>query len=288
MKVSLTIFRRLGLSYLVKDTLFYFLVLLFIILSAFPLFWMFSCSVKSSPEIFKYPPRFFPSNITSIHYEEVFELTNFTHYFINSALITLATVILSVSVATLSAYSLSRFRFRGSKLLTRGFLIAYMFPRIVLVIPLFIVIVAMGLADTRLSLILTYPTFIFPYSFLLLMSYFRTVPFELEESAMIDGASRFKAFCAITLPIASPGIIAVTIFTGILAWNEYLYALVFLTTDTLKTLPLGISTLINPLGIPSWGMLMAAGVLTTLPILVAFIYLGRWLVTGLAMGAVKE
>jgi ABC-type glycerol-3-phosphate transport system permease component len=253
----------------------------------FPLFWMVSGSFKSRGEIYKPPPTLLPQEWTTEGYKMLMYYTDFPAWFRNSLMVSVGASLFALVLGVGAIYGVARFRFIGGRVFTYIILITYMLPPILLVIPLYTFWVRIGLADSLLSLTFTYVTFTLPFALWMLRSYIETISPEMEEAAMVDGATRFQAFIKITLPQAVPGMIATFIFTFILAWNEYLYALVIISSESKKTVALGIGNLIGVKALFSWGMLNAAGVLATIPILLFFIFLQRRLVAGFSVGALK-
>jgi ABC-type glycerol-3-phosphate transport system permease component len=254
--------------------------------SAFPLVWMVLSSLKPFPELMANQPHLLPSRLSFGFYATLLKATAFMAFLRNSVIVALGTTAVSVAFACMAAYGLSRLQFRGKFLVSRGVLLSYMFPQILLVVPLFVGIVTLGLADTYTGLILTYVTFAFPFSTWLLTAYFQTIPLELEEAARIDGASNAGAFLRVTLPLALPGIATAGIYSFILAWNEFLYALVIMNTESKKTLSVGLYGFVGGEFL-RWGELMAASTLMVLPVLVFIFLVQKHIVTGLAAGAVK-
>ncbi len=275
------IFRVLGRIYL------YVSVVVIVGLVAFPLFWMIASSFKPRTELYAFPPTFFPTVFTLDNYVELLTKTSFLNYFKNSMIVAIGSTLLSMIVGSFGGYALSRFRYPGFRAFARLTLVAYMLPSIMLVIPLYVVIGELGLVDTLESLIITNTTFTLPFALWLLRSYFSTIPVELEEAAMIDGATRFGALIKVIVPLAIPGIVATSIFAFTNAWNEFLYALVFIHSDSLRTLPPGMGTFIKMDSIYQWGVLMAGSVLITVPVLIFYLIVQRNLVVGLTEGGVK-
>lgn len=251
-----------------------------------PFLWMISTSLKGPAEISLRTPTIIPHHPMPSNYSRVLEQAHFGRYFLNSLLVSVATTLISVALATLAGYAFARFKLPGGKALLLGILATQMFPGILLAIPLYILIKDLGLLNSLLGLILVYTTFALPFSVWLLRNFFVTVPRELEESAMVDGATRLGALWRIILPIAAPGIAATSIFSFILAWNEFLYANTFISSSSKYTLPVGLQSLIGEYT-TDWGMLMAGAVVTTVPIVIGFVFVQRNLTQGLAAGAVK-
>ena len=273
--------RLLGRVYL------YVSVVVIVGLVAFPLFWMIASSFKPKNELYAFPPTFFPTVFTIDNYVELLTKTSFLSYFKNSMIVAVGSTLLSMIVGSFGGYALSRFRYPGFRAFARLTLLAYMLPSIMLVIPLYVVIGELGLVDTLESLIITNTTFTLPFALWLLRSYFATIPVELEEAAMIDGATRFGALTKVIVPLAIPGIVATSIFAFTNAWNEFLYALVFIHSDSLRTLPPGMGTFIKMDSVYQWGVLMAGSVLITVPVLIFYVIVQRNLVVGLTEGGVK-
>lgn len=266
----------------------YLMVVAVVSIVALPLLWMLISSLKPSQEVVQYPPTILPANWTLDSYHELFATTNFETYFLNSTIVAVGSTVFSVTVGSLGAYSLARFKYFGMSTFARSVLLAYMAPSILLVIPLFLVIIQLGLMDTRLGLIVASTTFTLPVSLWFMRSYFRAIPIELEESAMIDGASRLRALWSVTLPLASPGALSVGLFVFAHAWNEFLFALVFVSSDGKKTLPVGLQSLITENQLSYWGTLLAGGVLVTVPVIVLYAFVQRHIVSGLGAGALKS
>ena len=257
-----------------------------LVLGAFPLAWMLSTSLKPSGEIFATPPGLVPARPTLDNFGRLLSETRFLTFFENSALVSAATVLLTLTVSATGAYALTRFQFRGRDSVAGLILLTYMFAPIMIIIPFYILVKQLGIVNTRLALVLSYTTFCLPFCLWLLRSFFQSIPLELEEAALVDGAGRGRAVWYVMLPLALPGLIAAAIFTFILAWNDYLFALVLITSDELKTLPVGVNDLFNAT-IVDWGMIMAAGVMITVPAMAFFIAVQRYLIQGWGAGGVK-
>ncbi len=255
-------------------------------LCGFPLLWMFITSIKPDREILSLIPTFWLSDPTFGAYARLFTQTKFVTYFTNSIFVATATTLLTIVVGTLAAYAITRFRFRGREFVATMMLFTYMFAPIMIVIPFYILMRKAGLANSHLGLILAYTTFCLPFCMWMLRSFFQSIPLELEEAAMIDGATRPQAVVRVIVPLALPGVIAVSIFTFIVAWNDYLFVRVLIGRDELKTLPVGIQDLYEST-ITDWGMVMAAGVMITIPALIFFVTVQRYLIAGWGAGGVK-
>lgn len=273
--------------YLFKFLLF-ILLWLTVILVTFPLIWMLTTSFKSPAEVTAYPPTLLPKEFTLKHFQDLFKLTKFGTYFVNSVIVAASVTIITVCVSVLGGYALARHsKRRWMRNISRSVLLAYVFPQILMVIPVFLIIRSLGLSDSLPGLILTHVTLILPFTLMLLKTYFESIPIDYEESAMVDGANRFQALYHVVLPMAYPGIVSAAIFGFIEGWNEFLFALVLISTDAKRTLPVGISFLLGRTAIYSWGMLMAAAVVATIPALIFFMLIQRNLVEGRMAGGMK-
>lgn len=270
--------RRVGL---------YALVSLTVTVVGFPLFWMVVGSFKTRQELYAYPPTFWPSDWTFANYSELIEQTSFLVYFTNSLIVAGGATLLALAIGSIGAYSLSRFQFRGLRGFAQVSLLCYMLPEVLLVIPLYVYLVRLGLADTLFALIVANTAFTLPLTLWFMQSYFKAISPSLEESAMIDGCTRLQALCRVTLPLALPGLVSVGVFSFNHAWNEFLFALVFTSSERKKVLSVGLATWIAQDNIYSWGMLLAGAVLITLPGTLFYLLVQRHLVTGLAAGGTK-
>lgn len=259
---------------------------LFVIVSVFPVFWLVSSSIRPYLDVLTFPPRIFPTRLSLASYVYVLTRTSFLQLMMNSLIVAVTSSALSVGAATLAGYSLARMKFRGKHLISRGILVAYMFPQIVLIVPLFVGLATLGLNDTRLGLTLTHVTFSFPFSVWLLVAYFQTIPADMEECAKIDGASNFTAFFRITLPLAAPGIATALIFSFNLSWREFLYAFVIISDADLRTLPIGLYNFIGGEYV-EWPELLSMSALVALPTVAFFLAIQRHIVGGLTGGALK-
>ena len=252
----------------------------------FPFYWMTISSFKGETQMRSLASMFWPNPFASENYAHLLEKTEFMGWYRNSIVVSVSSTLLATAIGTIGAYALARLRFLGRAFMASAVLITYLVPPSILFIPLYAQIRNLGLADSLLGLIVTYPSFTVPFVTWLLMGYFESIPEELEEAAMIDGATRFGAFRRIVLPLAAPGLLAAALYAFTQAWNEFLYALVFITNVKLRTLPVGLSTFITG-DVYGWGYLMAGAVLTTLPVIAAYVYLQRYMVEGLTAGSVK-
>jgi ABC-type glycerol-3-phosphate transport system permease component len=260
-------------------------LLLFGIWTILPLYWIVITSIKPNLLIYR-EASFFPSQITGDHYAFVLTQTPFLHYVQNSVVVTLVTTSLAMVIGTLAAYAIVRLSFAGRPLVARSVVVTYLVPGSLLFIPMFQVIYSIGLIDNIVGLMVTYLTFTVPFATWMMVGYFRNVPAELEDAALIDGCSRIQALARIMVPIALPALAVVALFAFTLSWNEFLYALVFIGSDSQKTLTLGLIGLVRGDTFP-WGPMMAASLLGTLPPMLVYLVSQRWVVSGLAAGSVK-
>lgn len=267
-----------------RTAMFFLMTWLLVIFAVFPLFWALSSSLRSNQEIISNKPTLLPKDYTLHNYKHIMTERNFPRQFYSSTVISTLSAASVIFFSAMGAYSLTRFRFKGRELGSRVILLTYLFPSVLLLVPMFIVIRQLGLANTYWSLVIVHTATGLPMGLWLLRAYFLTIPIELDQAAMIDGASRRAALIDVILPQALPGIISTFIFIFIFSWNDYLWALVFLTSEDKKTLPLGISTYMNEFGF-EWGPLMAATVGITLPVVALFTFVQSRLVRGLGSGA---
>ncbi len=270
----------------VQSAVAYAILLTLLVIVLFPFFWMTITSFKGENQMRSLTSMFWPSPFVRDNYAHLLEKTEFLSWYRNSIVVSVSSTLLATAIGTIGAYALARLRFLGRAFMASAVLITYLVPPSILFIPLYAQIRNLGLADSLTGLIVAYPSFTVPFVTWLLMGYFESIPEELEEAAMIDGATRFGAFRRIVLPLAAPGLLAAALYAFTQAWNEFLYALVFITNVKLRTLPVGLSTFITG-DVYGWGYLMAGAVLTTLPVIAAYVYLQRYMVEGLTAGSVK-
>jgi multiple sugar transport system permease protein len=263
-------------------------LLVFVVLTLFPFYWMLVASLKPNSEL--YNLRVFPFwvfNPTLDHYRYLFEKTMYARWLMNTLLVATASTAISLTFGILGGYALARLRFYGAGVIGVGIFISYLVPQTLLFIPMFDVIRRLNIGDTYWALILTYPTFLIPFCTALLMGYFKSIPRELEESALIDGSGRLRAMIEIVLPLAMPGIMSAAIFAFTLSWNEFLYSLVFITTTPMKTLPVGVVNELIRGDVFFWGSLMAGALLGSVPVALIYSFFVDYYVAGLTAGAVK-
>ena len=251
-----------------------------------PLLWMLSTSLKPPREVLATPPTLMPAAPTLENYARLLGQTAFVRYFVNSVSVAGLTVLLTMAVGAVGAYSLTRFRFPGREGIARLILCTYMFAPIMIVVPIYILARRLGIVDTHTALVLSYSSFCLPFSLWLLRAFFQSIPIELEEAAQVDGAGRPRALAYIVAPLALPGVIATSIFTFTLAWNDYIFTRILIVSDELKTLPVGVQDLFSA-AVVDWGLVMAAGMLITIPALAFFMAVQRHLVAGWGTGGLK-
>jgi multiple sugar transport system permease protein len=270
-----------------QRVLLWALIVVTISLVCFPLYWMAISSVKQYGELFSRNFDLLPSGASTLqNYTELLHKTLFARYFLNSLIVAVLATAGSVVAAVLAGFGVTRFDFPGRKLIASSVLFTYMFPPILLSIPLFVMLKNAGLVNSLFGLALAHVSFTLPLAMWLAIIFFEAIPIDLDEAAMIDGAGRLRTLWAVILPIAIPGVVAICVFSFILSWNDYLFALVLIVDETKKTLPVGVAGFVEATSV-EWGLLMAGGVLITLPVLIGFSIAQRWLIEGLGAGAVK-
>ena len=255
----------------------------------FPFYWMTITTFKGKDELYDYE-RFSPfwvSNPTLANIKKLLFDTAYAEWLWNTMLVAVVSTFLSLVCSVLAAYAIERLRFSGSRYVGMAVFLAYLIPPSILFIPLATMVYTLGLFDTRFALILTYPTFLIPFCTWLLMGYFRSIPYELEECALIDGATRWQILTKIILPLAVPGLISAGIFAFTLSWNEFIYALTFVSSSEVKTVPVGVITELVDGDVYHWGSLMAGALLGSIPVAILYSFFVEYYVAGMT-GAVKE
>ncbi len=258
---------------------------LFLIWSLFPVYWMIVTSVKTNRDIYA-RPGLFPTAPVLTHYRTTLFETSFLTFMRNSLLVAAATTAASIFIGSLAAYAITRLRFTGRRWVARSIIFVYLVPPALLFIPLFTVVHTLGLSDTVYSLMVTYLTFTVPFCTWLLIGYFKTIPAEIAEAALVDGCGPAGTLWRIFVPLALPAMAVVALFSYTLSWNEFLYAMVFIGSNSHKTLTVGLAGLIMG-DVFMWGQLMAASVLGSIPPILIYAISQRWVVSGLAVGGVK-
>lgn len=257
-----------------------------IIWTLVPFYWMLVTSLKEHKEIYGTEATLWPKEPTLKSYHTLFFETDYFLFFKNSMLVALSTTFLTVLCASLAAYAIARLDFPGRKILARGMIYTYLVPQSLLFIPLFAIMVAVGLTNSLTGLTLAHLGFTIPFCTWLLMGYFISIPKELEDAGLVDGCTRLGVLFRIILPISLPALAVVAFFSFTLSWNEYLYAIVFNSAPSVLTIPTGLSNFVVE-DVFFWGPIMASTIFTVIPPLVVYFFFQRWLITGLTMGAVK-
>jgi len=266
----------------------YLPIVVFLIVLLFPFYWMTITAFKPNEELLSHEGNpFWVHAPTLAHFKKLLFDTAYPEWLWNTVLVSVVATFISLVCSVLAAYAIERLRFKGSRGIGMAIFLAYLVPPSILFIPLATMIYKLHLFDTRLALILTYPTFLIPFCTWLLMGYFKSIPFELEECALIDGASRLQILTKIILPLAVPGMISAGIFAFTLSWNEFIYALTFVSSSEVKTIPVGVITELIEGDVYHWGALMAGALLGSLPVAVLYSFFVEYYVSGMT-GAVKE
>ena len=270
---------------LVRNSILIGLQVLLAVINLIPFLWMFSVSIKPANEPFAIPVRLWPENPTFDNYKSAF-YPEFRRYFLNSIIVSVSTMILSISIGLLAAYGFGRFRFPGARPILILIILAQMFPVATMIIPLYKMMNSLNLINTYPALIMAYLTITLPVSIWMLRGFIQSIPPDLEEAAMVDGCTRLQAFWRLVVPLARPGIAATAVWIAVVTWQEFLFALAFTTTVDMRTIPVGMADFQGQFGI-RYGELMASSVMVSMPIIVLFFFLQRYFVAGLTAGATK-
>jgi multiple sugar transport system permease protein len=266
----------------------YFPLAGFVFVLLFPFYWMVITAFKPNNELLSREGNpFWVHSPTFDHIHKLLFETSYPQWMWNTLLVSVVSTFVSLLASVLAAYAIERLRFSGARHVGLAIFLAYLVPPSILFIPLASVVFQLGLFDTRLALILTYPTFLIPFCTWLLMGYFRSIPFELEECALIDGATRWQILVKIILPLAVPGLISAGIFAFTLSWNEFIYALTFVSSSEIKTIPVGVVTELVEGDVYHWGSLMAGALFGSLPVAFIYSFFVEYYVSGLT-GSIKE
>lgn len=261
-------------------------IMLCLVISMAPIYWMFNTSLKGQSEIYSKVPTLFPHNLTLESYKYLITETAFLTGIRNSLIVAVFVSLFSIMIAYPAAYAIARMKFKGKRIFSKAILFTYLLPTSILYIPLYMLVSKCGLTDNILGLMLIYPTFTLPYVAWVLIPHISSIPYDLDEAAIVDGCSKFRVMYQIIFPLALPGIVSTTIFAFAMCWGEYLYALVNITETTMQTFPLVIAGLIFGDMYP-WGQLMAGAILASIPILLIYILASSSLVGGKTAGGVK-
>lgn len=272
-------------------------IFIFLAMILFPFYWMVSSSFKTGAEIAGRAPVYIPSSFRLDAYKELFDplwshFQNFGTNIVNSLLVAIPTALIAVILSVMGAYATARLKFKGREMMLNGVLIVYLFPAVLLIIPLFAMLsqisqrLGFNVQDNLGVLVLTYLAQTLPVALYMLTNYFRTIPDEIEQAALIDGCSRFEVIWRVTIPLAIPAIVTIAIYTFMIAWNEFLYAFIFLNDRNTFTIPIKISTIFNDPS-PRPNVVMAASTIMTIPIIILFLAFEKYLEQGLTSGGVK-
>jgi multiple sugar transport system permease protein len=262
------------------------LVLAIVVFCIFPLIWTLLTSLKPEADIVTATLQYVPQHVTLSNYVTLWQQSGFPTLVANSVVVTSTTGLICLTIGTLAAYSFSRYRFRGRGKLLIFYLVIRMFPVVLMIIPLFVMMRNLGLLDSRFGLALAYTTFLLPLCIWMLKGFFDAIPLELEEAARIDGCTRLGALVRIVLPLARSGLVTTAVFVAIVAWNEFLFAMMMTTSQGSRTWPVGLQLMVGEFQLP-WGPLSAGGILSIIPIIIFFALVQQSLIRGLTAGAVK-
>ncbi len=258
----------------------------YVLFALFPLYWLIKVSVTPNKLLYSEGVKMWPSKVTWDHYIFVSLKSDFPSFFANSLLVSLGTAIIATLVATFAGYAFSRFRFRGKMIIVALMFLSQAFPLVMVIVPIYKMMAPLGLTNNLFGLIIVYSAFNVPFATFLMQSFFEGIPAELEEAAMIDGCSRFKALYLVIAPLTLPGVSATLGFVFTAAWSELLFALMLINSNDNMTFPVGLLTFVSKFSV-NWGQMMAASVMALIPACIFFAYIQRYLIQGLTAGAVK-
>lgn len=270
----------------VLNTLSYLLLIVVVIFGLFPIVWSVITSIRPEAEVLTDKITYLPHQLTGVHYQNLWNRTDFPLMFYNSAIVTVVTIALAMAFSVLAAYSLSRYRMRYRTGVLLFYMAIQMFPAVLMLIPIFVLWRNAGLLNTKTGLALAEVIFILPVAIWMLKGFFDAIPVDIEDAARIDGCTRVGALLRVVLPIARPGMVATGIFAGIVSWNNLLFPMLLTTTRDSMTWPVGLQSLVGEFQL-SWGMLSAGGVISIVPVIICFLFIQRTLVRGLMAGALK-
>jgi multiple sugar transport system permease protein len=256
------------------------------VLVLLPFYWIAIGSLKPTKEIVTLRPSFIPHQVTLGHYASLLRDSDFPTYLLNSVIVAAGSTAITVVLSIMAAYAFLRLRFRGRDTLFKLILVAYAFPGIIVLIPIYGLMAWLGLIDTRLALIIVDVTFATPFAVWMMRTFFAGIPPDMEAAAAIDGASRLQTVRLVILPLAAPGVASIAIFGFISSWTEYVFASVLIVSDGMRTIPIGLAAIVGQYNI-DWGLLLAGATLTALPAIILFLLVGRHFIEGLTEGAVK-
>ncbi len=264
----------------------YAIILTMTVIVLFPFLWALRTSVMTMHDVMEWPIRYLPHNITFQNYAYIWKNIQYPRWFLNSVVVGSATAAISVTIASLAGYAFARFNFPFHKVTLLAILTMNMIPRVLLAIPYYDMMFKLGWLDQYQALIIPYVAICLPFATWMLASYFRSIPKDLDECAMVDGATRLQALFRIVIPLAAPGIVATGVYCFIVSWSEFLLALTLTSAEEMRTLPVALSTFVSEFSV-DWGLLTAAAVISTVPVIIMFSYLQKHLIAGLTAGAIK-
>lgn len=279
-------FKSLKFSKLTTNILVAVLIVFLVAIVGFPLVWMALSSLKPGVELFTIPPKIFPESWSLEWYMQAFGNPNVIRYFLNSLLIASVVMAAVMLIGTMTAYSLTRFCYKGRKLILISVLAAYCVPPIMLMLPLYKIVNAFKLPESHLGVIIAHLTVTLPFSVWLLVSFFKKLPKEINEAAVMDGANELQVFLKVELPLCVSGVLSTGIMAFIMSWNEFLLSSVLISKESMKTLTVGLANYISSTHI-DWGIIMALGTVTTIPVVILFALVQKYFVEGMTAGAVK-
>ena len=279
--------RKKSTEKLVNNILTYAIYIFGALFVIIPVLWMVSTSLKTEPETFSIPPKWIPETITFASYKAMWTEYPFAYYFRNSLIVTVGAVLIAVAISCLTGYGTTRFRFKGKNAFLGFVLMTQMFPSVMLLIPYYKVLNTYHLNNTLIGLSLVYISFTVPFCSWMMVGYYKTIPLDLDEAAIIDGCSRWQVFHKITIPMVMPGVASSAIYAFITCWNEYMFANLLMADEQMKTVSVGIAQLNGYYKI-MWNHLMASSVVASVPLVIAFIFLQKYFIAGLTAGAVKS
>lgn len=251
-----------------------------------PVFWMISTALKTPEDTFAIPLQWIPEHPTFDAFKRIWAEYPFPNYFKNSLIVVGVSTIISIMFSTLAGYGASRFNFRGKGFYLSFLLVTQMVPTIMLLIPFYKIMTQVGLVNTLIGLVVTYITLTVPVCSWMMLGYFDNIPKEIDQAAAIDGCSPFRTFYQIILPLIVPGIVATAIYAFVMGWNEYMFAVILMSSENLKTIPVGVGQLVTQNKI-EWNDMMAASLVATVPVSIIFIFLQKYMVSGMTAGSVK-
>ena len=269
-----------------KDTLIIVLLILATVFAVFPILWMLSMSIRPNNEVFINPPRLIPKTFSLDGYGAVLSKGINLRFFLNSYMIAFIVTGITILISLVTAYGFSRFKFKGKGVLNYFIISTQTIPPITLLIPYFSMIITLRLFDTYAALIITYCGFTLPYSILMMIGYFNTLSQELDEAVLIDGGSRLYALFKVITPLSLPGIVATAVYTFLLSWNEYMYALTLTKTSEMRTIPIGIALMMGEQSY-NWNEMMCMSILGSVPVLILYLFFQKFFISGMTAGSVK-